>query len=263
MTNASTAKPGRREHTWAEKPILMLRKTVLSFLHGLFEQAEAGCYMWCEDHELSEIFITDESPIKLKEVGRRPAINIVRGPLVWGQTSIDELQNQNMLTGTRTHTDLLSSNISINCCSREPLESEDIAWIVANHSWLLRRLIMKHTPVHEWGRRQQVGSPTPAGAIVQGDTEGEWIATTVTVPFFMQTSANVTPENQQLLNAIETRLGIRGAAQVGRTNVKTQAYLDKTPADVRGLNVRPPTIRGVPIRDVAFEQSITVRTEEE
>jgi hypothetical protein len=264
VTVASTNKPGPSCVTWAEKPLLLLRKTVLSFLHGLFEQADNGYYRWVDGEE-TEIFITDESPIKLQEKGRRPAINIVRGPLQWGQTSLDEVQEQNIETGQRKHTDLLSSNLSINCCSREPLESEDIAWIVANHMWLLRRILMKNTPIHEIGRRQQVSSPTPAGAIVSGDTEGEWIATTVTVPFFIQTSATITPQNQgEIIKAIEVSMGIRGAAQLGRTNVIGQITGGEvTLSGVRGRKIRPPSIRGVPIRAIAFEQSLTVRQKEE
>jgi hypothetical protein len=115
---------------------------------------------------------------------------------------------------------------------------------------------MKHTPIHEFGRGIQVGAPSPAGAIVAGDTEGEWINTVVMIPFFMQVYGMVTPQNQQLINKIDAQIRARGASQVGPTNVSNQ--VQTAPADVRTYNLREPTIRGRPVRQVAFTQSMKV-----
>lgn len=188
----------------------------------------------------------------------------MRGTAQWNQTSLDEMQESNIQSGSRKHTDLVSGTMTFNCCSREPLESEYLAWIVANHFWLLRRLIMRNTPVHEFGRGQSVGTPSPAGAIVSGDAEGEWHCTPVQASFFLQISGTVTPLNLTLLRGIEANLGLRGAAQVGPTDVRGQATLANTagsPAPSDEVIVRPPTIRGRPIRQVAFEQSISVKKE--
>jgi hypothetical protein len=249
---------------WAEQPLLLIRKICLSFVQGLFEQADAGSFQWHESLEETEIVITDESPIKLDVVGKRPAISTVRSQVAWGKTSLDEMQERNFATGQRKHTDLLSGNMTFNCCSREPLETEYIAWIVAQHTWLLRRLLIKHTPIHEFGRGQVIGAPSPAGAIVSGDTQGEWICTGVQIPFFLQNSAKVTPLNQRLVSGIEAKLNVRGGAQIGPTGVRGQATKENTagsPAPTEEVNVRPPTIRGRPIRNVAFEQSLTVTKE--
>ena len=248
---------------WAEQPLLLIRKICLSFIQGLFDQADPGCFHWCEDLEETEIVVTDESPIKLDVVGKRPAVSTVRGQVAWGKTSLDEMQERSMRTEQRKHTDLLSGNMTINCCGREPLETEYIAWIIASHTWLLRRLVIKYTPVHEFGRGQVVGAPTPAGAIVSGDTEGEWICTPIQIPFFLQITGKVTPLNLTLLKEIEARFGLRGSAQVGATGVRGQATLENSsaPAPGAGVNLRPPTIRGRPIRNVAFTQSLSVKKE--
>ena len=252
--------------SWAEQPLLMVRKTTLSFIQGLFEQAGVGCFRWLEDLEETEIVVTDETPIKLSVVGKRPAITVVRAPVAWGQTSLDEMRSTDFRTGAREHTDLLRGTLTINCCSRVDLESEYIAWIVANHLWLLRRIFLKGTPIHEFGRGVQVGSPSPAGAIVSGDTEAEWICTPVTVPYFVQLVGRVTPLNQQVVRAIEARLGIRGGSQLGSTDVRGQETLaDRETAEQissqQPVTARPPSIRGKPIRQIAFEQSLTVKKE--
>lgn len=250
---------------WAEQPLLLIRKACLSFMQGLFEEAEPGCFKWCENLEETELVITDESPIKLDVVGKRPCISTVRGQVAWGKTSLDEMQTRSMTNDARKHTDLLSGTMTINCCSREPLESEYIAWTVANHTWLLRRLVMKFTPVHEFGRGQVVGAPSPAGAIVSGDTEGEWICTPIQIPFFLQISGQVTPLNQTLLGKIEAKFNVRGGAQIGPTGVRGQSTKKTSGGSPGPLDedviIRPPTIRGRPIRNIAFEQSISVKKE--
>ncbi|MFW9801076.1 MAG: hypothetical protein ACFFFC_00365 [Candidatus Thorarchaeota archaeon] len=255
MTNPSSTIPivETPEVSWAEQPLLMVRKITLSFLQGLFEQAEIGNFQWSEDLEESEIIITDETPIKLNVVGKRPAIGVVRAPVAWGQTSLDELRSIDFKTGRRVHTDLLRGTLSINCCARVDLESEHLSWIVANHLWLLRRFFSHGTPIHEFGRGIQIGSPSPAGAIVSGDTEGEWINTAVLVPYFLQLTSAVTPLNQRVVRAIEARLGVRLAAQTGHTAVKHSSINEVPP--------RSPTIRGRPIRQIAYEQSLNVKKE--
>ncbi|MCK4305284.1 MAG: hypothetical protein KAY24_13690 [Candidatus Eisenbacteria sp.] len=265
MTIATSISQGKPyDPSWGENPLLQVRKTVLSFLQGLFEQAPAGCFQWHESLEATEIVITDESPIALDVVGKRPAISLVRAPAAFGQTSLDEMRSNNFVTGQRRHTDLLSSTMSVNCCSRVSLESEYIAWIAAQHIWLLRRLMIKGTAIHDIGRGCQIGSPSPAGAIVAGDTEGEWICTSVSVPFFLQVAGEVSPlasSNQTMVKAIEARIGVRGSAQVGPTEVRGQATAAPILQPGQRVNTRPPTIRGKPIRQIAFEQRLTTPEE--
>jgi len=264
-TTSGTIKPSAAPLvTWEEQPLLQIRKLVLTFLQGLFEQQTPGCFQWVENLEETEIVITDEAPIKLEVVGVRPAISTVRGTVQWGQTSLDEKQSYNMATEQRTHTDLLRGSLSINCCSRVDLESEYIAWIVANHMWLLRRLLMKFTPVHEIGRGNAIGSPSPAGAIVSGDSEGEWINTVVTIPFFLQVGGKVRPLNVQLLKRIEAKLGVRGFC-TSRTETRiplqgTAAFQGKQKPPLQG-QIKGPSIGGKCL-DVAFEQSLNTADQE-
>lgn len=250
--------------TWAEQPLLMLRKQILAFMQGLFEFSPVRCFHWTEDPETTEIYITDESPLGVDVVGKRPAISVVRGTVAWGQTSIDERQSEDMNTGARSHTDLLRGTVSINCCSRVDLESEYIAWVVANHMWLLRRIVMRGTPIHEFGRGIQVGSPSPAGAIVSGDVQGEWINTPVTIAFFLQVSGSVTPLVQDdVIRAIEVKMGVRGPASIGPTEQLESPWVGGPPPTPLpyGVTVGAPRIRGRRIPNIAFEQTISVKKE--
>jgi len=230
----------------------MVRKTALSFIQGLLATQDPGCFRWDDNPQNTEIVVTDESPLRLDVCGKRPGISVVRGPVRWAQTSLDEMQKSNLATGAKQKTDLLPGTLSINCCSRADLETEYIAWVVANHMWLLRSLFMYYTKIHEFGRGISIGSPSPAGAIVSGDNEGEWICTTVQIPFHLQVYGKVTPQ-QKLVQAVEMRMGVRGNVQAQQTPVRDP---------LRGTTPNAPRIRGRVIRDVAFEQSLTVLKEE-
>jgi hypothetical protein len=86
----------------------------------------------------------------------------------------------------------------------------------------------------------------------------------VQIPFFLQITGKVTPLNLTLLKQIEAKFKVRGGAQVGPTGVRGQETLENqsgSPAPGDGVLIRPPTIRGRPIRNVAFEQSLSVKKE--
>lgn len=240
--------------SWQEQPLLRIRKLVLAFLQGLFGNAETGYFRWQPSLEDTEIIITDETPIQLEVVGIRPAISIVRGTVAWNRTSLDTMQTIDSRTGQKKHTDLVSGTIIVNCCSKVSLESERIAWIVASHCWLLRSLVMKHTPVHEFGQGLQISAPSPAGAIVSGDSDETWINTTIPIPYFMQVYGKVTPLNQQVLSEIEANISVELGAQTGFTRDQQIAS-----ARTENVAVRPPSIRGRPIRQIALMQQLSVK----
>jgi hypothetical protein len=84
------------------------------------------------------------------------------------------------------------------------------------------------------------------------------------VPFYLQITGKVTPLELTLLREIEARFNVRGAPQLGPTDVRGQATKRNTagsPAPEENVNIRPPTIRGRPIRNIAFTQRISVKKE--
>ena len=195
---------GKAVVSWAETPTIMLRRAILAFLQGLFGYADKGNYKWHADIEDTEIVITDETPVNGAVVGHRPAITTVRGPLAFAGLTLDTRQSSSMLSPMEKYTDMVSCTMSVNHLSKNDLESERIAWYTANHVWLLRKLILKDTPVHAI-QVPQVGAPSPAGALVAGDPNGDWVNTPVALPVFLQVYGVVTPRTQgaqQIYNEI-------------------------------------------------------------
>ncbi len=190
---------------WRDAPVTALRKTFVAFLQALYGFSERGEFLWTPGSD-SEIFITDENPIRLKDVGQRPAINTVRGPMSWANLTIGGQQSVPMPGRQKKFTDLVSTTMSINHCSRNDLESEQLAWVTANHFWMLAEILTKEPMIHRIAP-PSIGSPSPAGAIVQGDTEGEWFNTSVAIPTFLQVYGSVTTKNQHhMLREIRLRV---------------------------------------------------------
>lgn len=193
------------ESSFKYGPLQQLRQLYTAFVQGLFGAAPPGSYHWRPD-ETTEIFIIGEGAIKADVVGTRPAISFTRGPIQFYSLGMDDMLKFQFSTGQKTKTVLIPGTMSINCCSRVPLESEHIAWVVAEHLWLLRERLMGTDLFFEIGRQPQVSSPSPAEGIVAGDGADEWYATVVSSPFQFPRMSQRTPLNQQVLQGIELQI---------------------------------------------------------
>jgi hypothetical protein len=195
--------PGSFQNT----PLRQVRRLFIRFAQGLFFQAPAGSYHWTPDLESTEIVITDENPIEANVVGKRPAINFTRGPVRFYSLGLDDLLEYRMELGQKTKAILVPGTMSINCCSSNDLESEQIAWVLGEHIWLLRDLFMK-AGFFEVGREIGIGSPSPAGSIVAADEGQEWYCTTVSCPLQFPRMSKFTPLGQQIVDSIKMTLGV-------------------------------------------------------
>jgi len=92
----------------------------------------------------------------------------------------------------------------INCVSRVGLEAETVATIVMKAIRVYRRELQKAGFFHI-GTMVQVGSETPAGALVQGDSDEDFINVPVSFPVYYQESWTVQKE-AQVLNAISLKV---------------------------------------------------------
>jgi hypothetical protein len=175
----------------------------VGFCQGLFSAAPPGTFRFSPSLTDTEIIITDENTINLEVIGKRPAINFTRGPVQSYSLGMDDMLTYNLETGQKKKSILVPGTMSINCVSRNDLESEFIAWIVAEQLWMNRELLMQ-AGFFEIGRQFIVGSPSPPGSIVSGDSGEEMYCTTVSSPFqFYRTSVN-TPLNRHILAGINT-----------------------------------------------------------
>lgn len=223
------------EGNFRNSPLEQVRTLFAGFVQGLFQAAPNGAYHWDPDLDSTEILVCDESPVQVTNIGQRPAISMTRGPVQFYSLGLDDMLSYNNQTGVKQKSVLVPGTMSINCISRVPLEADRIAWIVAEQLWANRELLMA-AGFFEIGRQPVIGSPSPAGSLVQGDMGDEYVATTVSCPYqFYRTSA-ITPLGQQILGSFDVTLHARAQ----RTEALGASYsLDANPA--AGIhNTRPP-----------------------
>lgn len=186
-------------------PLLQLRVLYNAFVKGLFAASPRGEYHWSPDED-SEIFISDEHPIRAETVGTRPTISFTRGPVQFYSLGQDDLLKLNFATGKKTKGVLIPGVMSINCCSKSDIESEHIAWVVAEHLWLLREELMGRDLFFEIGRQPQISAPSPAEGIVAADGGEEWYCTAVSSPFQFPRMSQFSPLNRQVVQSIELHI---------------------------------------------------------
>lgn len=196
-------------------PILHLRTVLVQFVQGLFWYMPRGNYHWEPNVGETEIVITDESPIKVKDYGTRPCITITRSPIVLNSIGLDDMMTYNMATQTKKKSVVVPGNMTVNCCSRESLESEGLAFFVAEHLWLLRDILQRKS-IYQIGQNIGVGAPSPAGSLVAADQGDEWTVTSAAIPFQLIRTGAVTPLGQQVAQAIELSLNSRNAVPTFR-----------------------------------------------
>lgn len=226
-------------------PLQHVRVLFASFVQGLFHAAPVGTYHWEPSMEDSEIVITDENPINVEVVGRRPAITFTRGPVQFFSLGLDDMLHYEFDTGAKTKSVLIPGTMSINCCSRNDLESEKLAMIIAEQLWLHRELLMKEG-FFEIGRQPMIGAPSPAGSIVAGDSAREWYVTTISCPFQFYRTSKVTPLNKKIVNNIQAT--IRSAISPIPTRPYEQGFIGNEVA--KNIHECPPSSFAVDASDV-------------
>lgn len=177
-------------------------------------------------------------------INKRPAIVTVRSPVAFAGISLEQLVSENMRTGERVHSDLISGNMTFNCMSRVKVEAEQLAWLVARHVWILHRLFMK-AGFHKMGERVQILAATPAGALITGDTEGEIHVVPVVSPYHFQWTERITPLNLGLFREVEASMSV---SMKGPTENYERVPLRGTAVNVdvalKKGRIRAPHIRG-------------------
>jgi hypothetical protein len=183
---------------------------LLRFLQDFFFQFEAGTGLYHfepgdndygTDEKETELIITDAGSIDHHAVEKRPAIVISRGPFAWGNTSFDQLLFVDNTDGKRTHTDLLSGSFVLNCISRRGLEAERVALLASKGIRIFRRNLQK-AGFFYIGHLIQVGSETPANAILSGDADEDFINVPVTFPVYYQESWTVEQNAPELSSIV-------------------------------------------------------------
>lgn len=197
-------------------PLRHVRVLFLRFCEGLFYSAPKGCYHWDEDEQQTEITISNEQRLDPEMLHKRPALTFTRGPIQFYSLGIDDLIKYELDIDKKTKGVLVPGTMAINCISRVPQEAEDLAWVVGEHLWLLRHLLMR-AGFFEIGRQPQIGSPSPAGSIVSQDQGDEFTVVAVSVPFQFSRTSSYTPLGKRIVQGIEQRLTLNAPRPVGST----------------------------------------------
>lgn len=188
---------------------------VLDFLKWRFSLLPVGAYRWnpetedSPDQAESEIFIGADTPIRVAQVGKRPAITVLRSTLAFQGVGIGDLAFHDMRTGGKAYMDLLPTTLCINVLSRMPEVAERLSWHVTEQLWTLREELIKTEPcILLTGTKPVLGPPSPAGAFV--DTEkSDWSVVTVTLPLYLQHTTSKMPLNRPIWNRTKWNLRIR------------------------------------------------------
>lgn len=194
--------------SFTDEPLMQLRVLYNSFVRGLFSAAPRGFYHWSEGEE-TEIYVSDEHPVKSDKIGPRPCVSFTRSAVQFYSLGNDDMLAFNFDTSRKKKSVLIPGVMSINCSSRVDLESERIAWIIGEHLWLLREQLMGFDLFFEIGRQAQISPPTPAEGIIVMDAGDEWYCTTVTSPFQFPRTSQVTPLNKTIVQQIELRMRLQ------------------------------------------------------
>ncbi len=191
--------------SFANTPLEQIRTAYAAFVQGLFRSAPPG-YRWSPSEESSEILITDENPVHLSVLGQRPGVSFTRGPVQTMNLGIDDMASFDFRTGSKRKSILISGVMSINCMSRVDIESEQIAWVISEQLWM-NRLLMMQCGFYDVGRSWVVGSPSPAGSLVEGDGGHEVYATVVSSPFQFGRNSTASPINTGVVEHMSSRVG--------------------------------------------------------
>jgi len=183
---------------------------LIRFFQDVFFQMAPGQFHFepggegSTDEKNSELIISDQGTLNTVSVERRPGIILSRGPFAYGNVSLDQMLLIDFGNGKRTHTDLLSGSFVVNCVSRNGLEADRLALTVAKLIRIYRRQLQK-AGFFKLGDQVNVGTESPAGALVAGDSAEDFITVPVSFPVFYQDSWTVTP-NAALLQTIAVQV---------------------------------------------------------
>ncbi len=196
------------EDSFKYSPLEHLKSLFVGFLQGLFAASPPGAYHWVEEDDATEIYISSEGQVKASVVGARPAISLTRGTVQFYTLGLDDMLDYDFRTGNKKKSVLVPGTMTINCSSRVPIETENIAWTCAEQLWLHRELLLR-AGFFEIGRMPIISAPSPAGSIVIAEEGDEWYITSVSCPFQFYRTSQFTPLSTPFVREIMIRLRTR------------------------------------------------------
>lgn len=211
-TNQTDPRGAFPQSSFKYTPLEHIETLLISFIQTLFSYAPIGGYHWTPT-ETSEIYLSASSPVHVKEIGVRPAVTLTCGPIQFVSVGLDDMTGYHFDTGQKEKTVLVTGTMSINCSARVPIQSRQIAWIIWEHVWLLREILLR-AGFFDIGRSMMIGATTGAEQIIVSDAGDEWVSTPVLCPFQFSRTSSFTPLGQQMVAGIEASVRAVQQAQV-------------------------------------------------
>lgn len=195
-------------------PLEHVRTLFVSFVQGLFGAAPPGHYRWDPDEQKTEIVIRDENPIHVDKYGQRPCINFTIGRVQFYSLGMDDMYFYRFRDSQKTKEILVPGTTSVNVCARSDIETHNLAWVVSEHIWLLRELLLRKG-FFELGRGIDISPPSSPGSIVSSDQADEWYCSSVSIPWQFARLSSFTPLGKRVVSNIVTSLEVNRPAEVG------------------------------------------------
>jgi len=186
-----------------------VRVLFIRFVKALFSAAPEGHYKFHaeEDEKSTEIVIRDETPIDVRTIGKRPAVNFTMGPVQFYGMGLDDLLGYDASIDRKTKGMLVPGTVTINVSSRVDVEAYNLAWVIGEHLWLLRDELMKQG-FFELGRSIGIGSPSSPSSVIANDMNDEWTVVSVSVPYQFPRKSARTPLGKEIVKSIETAISM-------------------------------------------------------
>jgi len=181
------------------RPTSLAKDLILKFLQDFFAEPALydghNAYLWDQDPKTSKILIVDSYTEDLERMELRPAIVLRRGGTGWMNTSLNQLLSFDWRTGTRGHTDLIYSDLTLECLSRNGLEAEFLADLC------FQGIQFYAQQIRERGAFRVASVAIGAETLIQSDSQQELTAVPVNMTLSFQNKWTFTP-SQLLLQKI-------------------------------------------------------------
>lgn len=211
--NARSLHDENRRYVW---PHEVIKGFCLEIAQLMFYDGNPIGFIWDIDQAKTEITIGDKYSFNLDNVGTQPAIVANRGPLQWQRTSsFRQLQQVDMRTDRRIHTDLVRGGAVLSCFSRQGVEAEQLAGYLFEGFQTLRDVLRKLA-------RRGIIVPNHLGffrieatnmgeeALVKADSRPDLSVVPVAISAIVQRRWSVEPRGRKLQDII-TRTSRTGA----------------------------------------------------
>lgn len=167
-------------------------RAYVAFYQQLFRTRPMGQVRWSPNNEETEILITGQAPVNLDTPHIRRALIVQRGQGQWITTSQSGVERRSLTEYNKKFLDSATATMIMTCIAKEPVEAQEIAWLVFICTRLFKTVLIKHGQLHGVSNQLAIGPVSPPGSLAQGSSTHEWSMVQVFSPFFVHSQIEMT-----------------------------------------------------------------------